>query len=328
MVFAVICVGFLITSSPRRSRRGRTTARSILTGTTWDPIDRPVRRAAPHRGHASRRPLIALLLAVPHRHRHRPRDRPSCSTHGSARLFSSLVELLAAVPSVVYGFGGSSSWARGSSELRAVARKLFGGHFPLPGSLPRLVDPARRLRAVRDGATHSSWRSPATPSRRSRTSSVEGALSVGATTWQMLRKVVLPARKSASSGRSRSATARALGETIAVALVIGLNPNFAKSLNAPAATLAVHHRDGVPGLDAHRRSPHSARSRVILMAMTLVVNLRRPPDDQPVRGQSDGAVTAPAARRAPRRPHLRASRARDGDRGPVAPAPDGVLAGR
>jgi phosphate transport system permease protein len=101
---------------------------------------------------------------------------------------------------------------------------------------------------------------------------VEGALSVGATRWQVLRKVVLPGARTGIVGAITLATARALGETVAIALVIGLNPNFAHSLNSPAATLA-----SIIATEFQDSTPIQVAAlgalAVILMAMTLLVNL-------------------------------------------------------
>ena len=67
---------------------------------------------------------------------------------------------------------------------------------------------------------------------------VEGALALGATRWQVLRKVVVPGARTGILGGFTLAMGRALGETVAVALVIGNSPFIAHSLKSPAATLA------------------------------------------------------------------------------------------
>jgi len=69
------------------------------------------------------------------------------------------------------------------------------------------------------------------------TEQVEGAMALGATRWQVLRKVVVPGGRTGILGAFTLATGRALGETVAVAMVIGNAPFIAHSLKAPAATL-------------------------------------------------------------------------------------------
>ena len=66
---------------------------------------------------------------------------------------------------------------------------------------------------------------------------VEGPMALGATRWQVLRKVVVPGARTGILGAFTLATGRALGETVAVAMVIGNAPYIAHSLKSPAATL-------------------------------------------------------------------------------------------
>ncbi len=66
---------------------------------------------------------------------------------------------------------------------------------------------------------------------------VEGAMALGATRWQVLRKVVLPGARTGILGAFTLATGRALGETVAVAMVIGNSPYIAHSVKSPAATI-------------------------------------------------------------------------------------------
>jgi phosphate transport system permease protein len=188
------------------------------------------------------------------------------------RIFaSSLVELLAAVPSVVYGLWGLlvlAPWFEKS--LQPDLADLTGGHFPflppfegvsvlLAGCvlfimiLPMIVALSRDAIAV---VPHDQF---------------EGALSVGATRWQVLRKVVLPAARTGIVGAVTLATARALGETVAVALVIGLNPLFPHSLFSTASTLAstiaVQFQDATP-----LQVAALGALAVILMVLTAAVN--------------------------------------------------------
>lgn len=270
IVFAVVCIGFLLSvissSVPAWEKYGS----SILTGTVWNQSTGQY-GALPLVAGTVETAAIALTLAVP----------IGIGTalaivfvlHSRVRvLFSTLVELLAAVPSVVYGFWGLivlGPWFATKVEPWLVS--LFGGHFPFQQSpatesillagcvlfvmvLPLIVALTRDAIATVPNDL------------------VEGALSVGATRWQVLRKVVLPSAKVGIVGAITLATARALGETVAVALVIGLNPNFAKSLNAPAATLA-----SIIATEFQDSTPIQVAAlgalAVILMAMTLVVNL-------------------------------------------------------
>ena len=55
----------------------------------------------------------------------------------------------------------------------------------------------------------------------------EAALALGATRWEMIRMAVLPYSRAGITGASMLGLGRALGETIAVTLVIGNSPRSA-----------------------------------------------------------------------------------------------------
>ncbi|MGB7052786.1 MAG: phosphate ABC transporter permease subunit PstC [Acidimicrobiales bacterium] len=151
--------------------------------------------------------------------------------------FSTAVELLAAVPSVVYGLWGLIALApiwRSTVEpfLTSVLgwTSLFNGPdvgngLLLAGCilfvmvLPTMVAISRDVLAV-------------VPVEQ-----VEGAMALGATRWQVLRKVVVPAARGGLLGAFTLATGRALGETVAVALVIGNSPYIAHSLKSTGVTI-------------------------------------------------------------------------------------------
>jgi phosphate transport system permease protein len=180
---------------------------------------------------------IALVLAVPIglgtaialAHLVPDRIRPPLST---------AVELLAAVPSVVYGLWGLivlGPLFREHVEPFLTTVLGWTGLFHGPNNgvglllagvilfimvLPTMVAISRDVLAV-------------VP-----TEQVEGAMALGATRWQVLRKVVVPGARSGILGGFTLAMGRALGETVAVALVIGNSPFIAHSVKAPAATLA------------------------------------------------------------------------------------------
>src|SRR5262249_56080541 len=66
----------------------------------------------------------------------------------------------------------------------------------------------------------------------------EAALALGATKWEMLRISVLRNARPGIFGTTILGLGRALGETMAVTMVIGNRPEIAKSLFAPGYTLA------------------------------------------------------------------------------------------
>jgi phosphate transport system permease protein len=66
----------------------------------------------------------------------------------------------------------------------------------------------------------------------------EAALALGATRWEMVRMAVLRNARAGILGAIILGLGRALGETMAVTMVIGNNPHVAKSLLAPGYTMA------------------------------------------------------------------------------------------
>ena len=150
---------------------------------------------------------------------------------------STTVELLAAVPSVVYGLWGLVVLAPVFREyVEPFLTSILGwtGLFNGPNQgvglllagvilfvmiLPTMVAISRDVLAV-------------VPEEQ-----VVGAMALGATRWQVLRRVVLPGARTGILGAFTLATGRALGETVAVAMVIGNSPYIAHSVKSPAATI-------------------------------------------------------------------------------------------
>ena len=150
---------------------------------------------------------------------------------------STTVELLAAVPSVVFGLWGLvvlAPWFRATVEPFLTSVLGWTGLFNGPDEgvglllagvilfimiLPTMVAISRDVLVV-------------VPNEQ-----IEGAMALGATRWQVLRKVVVPGARGGLLGAFTLATGRALGETVAVALVIGNSPYIAHSIKSPAATL-------------------------------------------------------------------------------------------
>jgi phosphate transport system permease protein len=149
-----------------------------------------------------------------------------------------LVELLAAIPSVVYGLWGIFvliPWVRTSltPPLQAVL-----------GFLPLFQGPPLGLGMLTAGLILAIMVVPfivavstevmrAVPQAQR-----EAALSLGATQWETTRTAVIPYARSGIMGAIFLALARALGETMAVTMVIGNVPQIKASVLAPAYTIS------------------------------------------------------------------------------------------
>jgi phosphate transport system permease protein len=151
-----------------------------------------------------------------------------------------LVDLLAAVPSVVYGLWGIFVLL---PLLRENVMPFLRDRLHL-GATPFFSGPAYGPSMLAAGIVLAIMALPyisavsrevllAVPR-----SQREAALALGATRWEMIRDAVVPYAKSGIVGGIMLGLGRALGETMAVTMVIGNRPEISASLFAPGYTMA------------------------------------------------------------------------------------------
>src|SRR4051794_38818106 len=101
----------------------------------------------------------------------------------------------------------------------------------------------------------------------------EAALALGATRWEMIKMAVLPYSRSGITGASMLGLGRAIGETIAVTLVIGNAPQIGHHLFSQGYTLAavVANEFGEAASNPIHRASLIAAG-LVLFVLTLVVN--------------------------------------------------------
>jgi len=100
----------------------------------------------------------------------------------------------------------------------------------------------------------------------------DAALALGATRWETVRDVVVPYARSGILGSVFLALARALGETMAVTMVIGNRPEIAASLFAPAYTMAAVLANEFTEATDDVYLAALVEIGLVLFAITLVVN--------------------------------------------------------
>jgi phosphate transport system permease protein len=153
-----------------------------------------------------------------------------------------LVEMLAAIPSVVYGLWGIfvlSPWLRTSIEPYCIR---FLGPIPVIGAL--FHGPAYGVGMIAAGVVLAIMITPTISAicrevfRAIPISQREAALALGATRWETIRVSVLRSSVLGISGAVVLGLGRALGETMAVTMVIGNRPEISASLFAPAQSMA------------------------------------------------------------------------------------------
>jgi phosphate transport system permease protein len=153
------------------------------------------------------------------------------------RPVSFAVETLAAIPSVVYGLWGLFVLV---PLLRTPVEPFLGRTL---GFLPLFRGPPIGLGYLAAGLILAIMILPTIASvtldvfKTVPSSLKEGALALGATRWEMIRMTVLPYARSGIVGAALLGLGRALGETMAVAMVIGNAPEIHASLFAPGYTL-------------------------------------------------------------------------------------------
>ena len=149
-----------------------------------------------------------------------------------------LVELLAAVPSVVYGLWGLFVLA---PVMRSAVQPVLSKTL---GFLPLFQGPPLGIGMLTAGVLLSIMILPTVAAiARDVFTAVpndqrEGMLALGATKWEVLTKAVLPFARSGVIGALVLALGRAMGEAMAVVMIIGNTPAVSASLFKPAYTMA------------------------------------------------------------------------------------------
>jgi phosphate transport system permease protein len=209
---------------------------SFLATSTWDPVIE-VFGALPFIFGTVVSSFLALLIAVPF-------------SLGIAIYLSELapeklrtplsfiIELLAAIPSVIIGLWGMFILAPFIRDYLAPPLSTYLGFLPL------FQGPMYGLSMLTGGVILAIMIIPITSSiSREAILTVpahqrEGALALGATGWETTRIAVLPYARSGIFGAVILGFGRAVGETMAVTMVIGNSPLISASLFSPSYTMA------------------------------------------------------------------------------------------
>jgi phosphate transport system permease protein len=158
------------------------------------------------------------------------------------RPLGTAIEMLAAIPSIIYGMWGLFIFAPLFAEhVQPVLISTFG---PLPIFGPLFKGPGMGIGMLTAGIILAIMVIPfITAVMRDVFELVpamlkESAYGLGATTWEVVWKVVLPYAKVGVVGGVMLGLGRALGETMAVTFVIGNSQRLSASLLAPGSSIA------------------------------------------------------------------------------------------
>lgn len=278
LVTATFAAGAVLTLAAMAIQMTRASALSLkqfgisyVFSSDWDPV-RDAYGALPFVYGTVVSSLLALLIAVP-------------ISIGVAiylaelapayirRPLGFLVELLAAIPSVVYGLWGIfllAPWLRDTVQP-ALIQSL--GFLPLFKGVPRgfgmlaggLILAIMILPTIASVARDVMRAVPNTFR--------EAALALGATRWETVRTAVLPSARSGIASAVVLGLGRALGETMAVTMVIGNRGEISSSLFAPSATMASVIANEYTEASGDLYLSALSELGLLLFAVTIVLNI-------------------------------------------------------
>ena len=186
-------------------------------------------------------------------------------------IFKNIIELLAAIPSVVYGLWGIfvliplirpyCDWLH--DKVSWIP--FFGTSLAGPGMLPAALVLAIMILPTVAAISQDSLL--AVPYKVK-----EAAYGMGTTRWEAILKVMVPSASHGIFGALILGLGRALGETMALAMLVGNSNQISLSLFSPANTLAALLALNFPEAGA-METQALMYAAVVLLVITLIVNM-------------------------------------------------------
>lgn len=282
LFFALVIIGLVIAvgivtyngSADARAEYGT----SFLTQSDWNPIEtdlyQPTYGAWPAIRGTLLSSLIALLLAAP--------------TGIAIGIFLSelcplrlrgplgfTVELLAAIPSVIYGLWGVAVFAPWFTDALANPTAATLGQF-----IPWLSGPIAASRGL--AVTGMILAIMILPTIAAITRDVLQAvpnhqrdvmLALGATRWEVIWLSVLPYARAGIIGGIMLGLGRALGETMAATMLVGNSTRIEESIFFPATTAAALIASELPNANSDMHESALIYLALVLFGITLILNL-------------------------------------------------------
>ena len=185
---------------------------------------------------------------------------------------STLVELLAGIPSVILGLWGIivlGPFVKDTIEPALHAAfgwiPIFGGTYSLVGLFPAILILTIMTVPIVSSLTREIF-ATVPPTDK------EGALALGATRWEMVKTVVFPYSRPGMIGAVILGLGRAVGEAIAVTAVIGNTPGIHSNIFLPADSLASKIANTYQGATSDLTISALAYFAVILFTLSLIFN--------------------------------------------------------
>jgi phosphate transport system permease protein len=268
IALVVLVAIFLIVKSVRSIADDKV---NFLTSTEWSPTVGNLRfGVAPLLYTTVMISLVALIIAVPIAigialfiTQYAPRRL--------AKPVAYVIDLLAAIPSIIYGVWGFSVLA---PHLTGVQHALY--HL---GGFPLFKDKGIDRGSVFDGGVVLAVMILPIVTAISRDvfertprANKEAALALGSTKWEMIRMTVLPYGRAGVVSGAMLGLGRALGETIAVLLILSKVSHFSPSIFNGGETIA----SKIAGNSSEFNNPASTGAYIaaglVLFVLTFIVN--------------------------------------------------------
>jgi phosphate transport system permease protein len=267
---AMLLLGILLTVFSGAREAISSFGASFLTSSAWDPVNERYGAFTAIYG-TMVSSMLALLIAVPLGVGTAIFITEDILPSSLRDAIGLMVELLAAIPSVVLGL-----WAIFVMEpaIRPALRLLNAllGWTPWfntvpqgPGMAPAILILVVMVLPIITAISRDALNQVPIELR-------QGAYGVGTTRWGAIFSVILPAAISAIIGGVMLALGRAMGETMAVTMIIGNALNFSVSLLAPGNTIASMLANQFGEADGIQVSA-LMYAALILMLLTFTVNV-------------------------------------------------------
>lgn len=267
---AVILLGIILTIVMGAREAMATFGLGFLTTSAWDPVNESYGALVAIYGTLVTA-LLSLLIAVPLGVGTAIFITEDLIPLAIREAIGLMVELLAAIPSVVLGLWAIFVMEPNIRPFLELLHRLLGW-LPLfstnpqgPGTAPAVLILVVMILPIITAISRDALRQVPIELR-------QGAYGVGTTRWGAIFNIILPAAISAIIGGVMLALGRAMGETMAVTMIIGNSLNFSFSLLAPGNTIASMLANQFGEADGIQVSA-LMYAAVILMILTFVVNI-------------------------------------------------------
>jgi phosphate transport system permease protein len=261
IAMVVLVLGIMLTLIVESIPSLKSLGIGYLWGQTWDPV-RDVYGALPFLTGTLLTSFLALIISIPFSFAVAIFLGEYYPTGWLSNLLKNTVELIAAVPSVIYGFWGLAVLVpmvrtfETSVGVTPIGYGIFSSSLILAVMIiPYSASLGRSMMQM-------------VPANLK-----EAAYSLGATRWEVIRSVILPYTRSGLFAGVLLSLGRALGETMAVTMVIGNTPLMPHSIFSTGNTMASVIANELSEADKVVYNSALIELGLVLFFVTVVINM-------------------------------------------------------